>query len=66
MMSMIFFVVACQIVNGIFGYTDSWLNTREEVLIGYIVVQIICILLATVLPNWFIRKVVQANLFFII
>ena len=44
----------------------SWLNTREEVLIGYIVVQIICILLATVLPNWFIRKVVQANLFFII
>ena len=66
MMSMIFFVVACQIVNGICGYTDSWLNTREGVLIGYIVVQIICILLATVLPNWFIRKVVQANLFFII
>ena len=66
MMSMIFFVVACQIVNGICGYTDSWLNTGEEVLIGYNVVQIICIQLATVLPNWLIRKVVQANLFFII
>ena len=61
MMAMIFFVVACQIVNGICGYTDSWLNTREEVLIGYIVVQIICILLATVLPTWFIRKVVQVK-----
>ena len=59
MMTMIFFVGACQFVNAVFGYTGSWLTTRVEVCIGYIVVQIICILLATVLPTWFMRKVVQ-------
>ena len=59
MLAMLFFVITCQVVNTVFGYTDSWLDTKEEVLIGYIVVQIICILLATVLPTWFMRKVVQ-------
>eukprot|EP01036_Dinobryon_divergens_P023244 gene23244-31570_t len=61
MMTMIFFVGACQFVNAVFGYTGSWLTTRVEVCIGYIVVQIICILLATVLPTWFMRKVVQVS-----
>lgn len=59
MMAMVFFVAACQFVNALFGYTGSWLTTRVEVCIGYIVVQIICTLLATVLPTWFMRKVVQ-------
>lgn len=59
MLAMLFYIVACQAVTAIFGWPESWLDTGEEILIGYIVIQIVCILLATVLPTWFMRKVVQ-------
>ena len=61
MVAMLFYIVACQMVNAICGYTESWLYTGESNLIGYIVVQIVCILLATVVPTWFMRKVVQVS-----
>ena len=61
MLAMLFYVVACQLVNVVFGWPYSWLNTGENILVGYIVVQIVCILLATVLPTWFMRKVVQVS-----
>jgi hypothetical protein len=59
MLAMLFYIVACQVVAAIFNWPESWLDTGENILIGYIVVQIVCILLATVLPTWFMRKVVQ-------
>jgi len=59
MLAMLFYIVACQVVAAIFNWPESWLDTGENILIGYIVVQIVCILLATVLPPWFMRKVVQ-------
>ena len=59
MLAMLFYIVACQVVTAIFNWPESWLDTGENILIGYIVVQIVCILLATVLPTWFMRKVVQ-------
>ena len=61
MVAMLFYIVACQIIVATFGYTESWLDTGEEILIGYIVVQTVCILLATVLPTWFMRKIVQVS-----
>lgn len=62
MVAMLFYIVACQIVAASFGYTESWLYTGEDILVGYIVVQIVCILLATVLPTWFMRKIVQVSI----
>eukprot|EP01036_Dinobryon_divergens_P025800 gene25800-34386_t len=61
MVAMLFYIVACEVVTIVFGFTISWLDTGENVLVGYIVVQIVCILLATVLPTWFMRKVVQLD-----
>ena len=59
MLAMLFYIVACLVVAAIFNWPESWLDTGENILIGYIVVQIVCILLATVLPTWFMRRVVQ-------
>ena len=61
MLGMLFYFIAVQLVNVIFGYPDSWLNTGDKLLVGYIVAQIVCILLATVLPTRFMRKVVQVR-----
>ena len=59
MLSMLFFIVTSALVNAILGWNVTWLDTGESILVGYIVIQIICILLATVLPARFMRKVVQ-------
>eukprot|EP01036_Dinobryon_divergens_P023757 gene23757-32142_t len=61
MLAMLFYVVACQLVTIIFGWSDSWTTTGESAVVGYIVVQIMCILLATVLPTRFMRRVVQMS-----
>ena len=61
MLAMLFYAIAAQLVNVIFGYPDSWLATGDNLLIGYIVAQVVCILLATVLPTRFMRKVVQVR-----
>ena len=61
MLAMLFYMVACLVVTAIFGWPYSWLDTGEQILIGYIIVQILCILLATVLPTMFMRKVVQVG-----
>ena len=58
---MLFYGIAAQLANLIFGYPASWLATGDNLLIGYIVVQVVCILLATVLPTRFMRKVVQVR-----
>ena len=61
MLAMLFYMVACTLVTAICGWPYSWLDTGAQILIGYIVVQILCILLATVLPTMFMRKVVQVS-----
>ena len=61
MLAMLFYIVASTIINAFFGLTSSWLETGGNNLVGYIVVQVVCILLATVLPARFIRKVVQVS-----
>eukprot|EP01036_Dinobryon_divergens_P024905 gene24905-33397_t len=61
MLAMLFYAIAAQLVNVIFGYPDSWLATGDNLLIGYIVAQVVCILLATVLLTRFMRKVVQMS-----
>ena len=61
MLAMLFYMVACMIVTAVFGWPYSWLDTGEPILIGYIAIQILCILLATVLPTMFMRKVVQVS-----
>ena len=61
MLAMLFYVVACQSVTLIFGWSDSWTTTGESTVVGYVVVQIMCILLATVLPTRFMRRVVQVT-----
>ena len=62
MLAMLFYVVAGQIAKILLGWPKSWLETGENALAGYIAVQIVCILLATVLPARFMRKVVQVSL----
>ena len=61
MLAMLFYMVACTVVTAVFGWPYAWTDTGENILIGYIVVQILCILLATVLPTMFMRKVVQVS-----
>ena len=62
MLTMLFYLIATHFVPAIVGYPDSLLDTGEKYLVGDIVVQIVCILLATVLPARFLRKVVQVTL----
>ena len=59
MLAMLFSVVACQSANAISGWSKSWIETGADVLVGHVLVQIICILFATVMPARFMRKVVQ-------
>ena len=54
------FIVSSIIITAIFGW-PTWPDRGEEILIGYIVVQILCILVASVLPTMFMRKVVQVS-----
>jgi hypothetical protein len=61
MLAMLFYVVASIIIDRILGGTNSWAETGGNTLAGYIAVQIVCILLATVLPTRFMRKVVQVS-----
>ena len=61
MLAMLFYLVACMIVTVIFDWPHSWLDTGDQILIGYIVVQILCILLATVLPTMLMRQVAQVQ-----
>ena len=59
MLAMLFYVVANQVVRVILGWPKSWSETGADVLVGYVLVQIICILLTIVIPARFMRKVVQ-------
>jgi hypothetical protein len=61
MLTCLFYVIACTLTKVIFDKRVLWPNISETVLVGYIIVQIVCILLATVLPARFMRKVVQVN-----
>ena len=40
---MLFYIVSCFLVTAMFGWTASWLDTGEAVLVGYIFIQIVCI-----------------------
>eukprot|EP01035_Chromulina_nebulosa_P069426 gene69426-biopygen32181 len=62
MVAMLFYIVVSTIINVFFGWTNSWVETRGDTLVGYIVAQIVCILLATVLPTRFMRKLSEAIL----
>lgn len=62
MMGMLFYMpIAVQVMKVILGWPKSWLETGSDTLAGYIVVQILCILLATVLPARFMRKIVEVS-----
>ena len=61
MLAMLFYIVVSTIINVFFGWADPWAETVGDNLVGFIAVQIVCILLATVLPTRFMRKVVQVN-----
>ena len=61
MLAMLFYLAACQLVKVITGWPKSWSETGANALVGYIAIQIICILLATVIPTRFMRKVVQVR-----
>ena len=61
MASMLFYIVSSKVMDIIFGGTISWAETGANNLVGYIGVQIVCILLVTVLPTRFMRKVVQVR-----
>ena len=61
MTASVFFIVACQVVNSIFGFTLSWFDTGEKVLIGFAVVQILFILISTVLPGRLLRNVAEVQ-----
>ena len=65
MMFSLFYIVACQIVAAIYGSPLSWLDTGENILSGYIVVQILCLLFASVLPGRVIRQVAEVNIIII-
>ena len=55
----LFFVVACEIVDIIFGFSLSWYDTGGDILIGYAVVQVLVILIANVLPGRLLRNVAE-------
>ena len=61
MAASVFFIVACQVVNSIYGSTLSWFDTGENILIGFTVVQILFILIATVLPGRLLRNVAEVQ-----
>ena len=57
-----FYIVACQVVNSIFGSSSlSWFDAGENILIGFTVVQILFILIATVLPGRLLRNVAEVQ-----
>eukprot|EP01036_Dinobryon_divergens_P042081 gene42081-55855_t len=58
MLAMLFYIVTGQVAKILLG---SWAETGGDTLAGYIAVQIVCILLATVIPARFMRKVVQMS-----
>jgi len=49
------------VVKVLLGWPKSWSETGANVLVAYVVVQIACILLGTVLPARFMRKFVQVS-----
>ena len=57
-----FYVIACQFVNAIFGFSLSWYETGDNILIGYAIVQMLFILIATILPGRLLRNVAEVTL----
>eukprot|EP01036_Dinobryon_divergens_P034433 gene34433-44484_t len=61
MMGMLFYLIAVQLIKVILGWPKSWAETGGDTLAGYIAVQIVCILLAIVIPARFMRKFIQVS-----
>ena len=59
MAASLFYIVACELVNAINGFTISWYETGDSILIGYAIVQLLFILIATVLPGRLLRNVAE-------
>ena len=58
----LFYIVACQFVNALFGFTLSWYETGDNILIGYAIVEMLFILIATILPGRLLRNVAEVTL----